>query len=164
MENSEASTRKSGYISKTTFYEAKNCVGCPLKCLCHNAKGNQKIEINHPLNEYRENARSLLHSHEGLHHRKQRYIEPESVFGQTKAKKQYYRFRHFGEDKIKMDFAIFAMAFNIGKMYNKARNASKIRKKSFFTLKNHYLLLLILITAAKNNPKTDFYNLNLIAV
>ena len=49
-------------------------------------------------------------------HRKRRPIEPEAVFGQTKANKQYNRFRHFGGDKVKMDFAIFAIAFNIGKM------------------------------------------------
>jgi hypothetical protein len=52
------STRKSesGFISKTSLYEAKNCTGCPLKCLCHKAKGNRRIEINHKLNEYRKKA------------------------------------------------------------------------------------------------------------
>ena len=29
---------------------------------------------------------------------------------------QYKRFRHFGNDKVNMDFAFFAMAFNIKKM------------------------------------------------
>jgi transposase len=131
MENVGTSTRKSesGYLSKTTLYQAKNCIGCPLKCLCYNAKGNRQIEVNHKLNQYRKNAQKLLTSKEGLYHRKRRPIEPESVFGQTKANKHYYRFRHFGLDKVKMDFAIFAIAFNIGKLYNKNRNISENQQK-----------------------------------
>ncbi|MFC2674369.1 MAG: transposase, partial [Prevotella melaninogenica] len=33
--------------------------------------------------------------------------------------KAYKRFRHFGKDKVNMDFAFFAIAFNIGKMCRK---------------------------------------------
>ena len=42
MENQGNSIRKSynGYVSNITFYEAKNCKGCPLKYLCHKAKEN----------------------------------------------------------------------------------------------------------------------------
>jgi len=29
---------------------------------------------------------------------------------------QYKRFRHFGKDKVTMDFAFFAIAFNLKKM------------------------------------------------
>ena len=132
MEKVGNSTRKSesGFISHITSYEAKNCAGCPLKCLCFKAKGNRSIEINHKLNQFRRNARELLTSEEGLVHRSRRPIEPEAVFGQTKANKQYDRFRHFGGDKVKMDFAIFAIAFNIGKLHNKTRNSSKHQKKS----------------------------------
>ena len=31
----------------------------------------------------------------------------------------YRRFRHFGKDKVTMDFAFFAIAFNIKKMCSK---------------------------------------------
>ena len=58
----------------------------------------------------------LLCSKEGLKHRGQRCIEPEVVFGQMKYNMNYKRFRHFGKDKIFMDFAFFAIAFNIKKM------------------------------------------------
>jgi hypothetical protein len=125
-------TSESGYISNTTFYQAKNCHGCPLIALCHNGTGNRRIEVNHKLNEYRQKARKLLNSYEGQRHRKRRSIEPESVFGQTKASKQYTRFRHFGVDKVKMDFAIFAIAFNIGKLFNRTELTAKNMKKSNF--------------------------------
>ena len=45
-------------------------------------------------------------------------------FGQMKYDMNYKRFRHFGMDKVKMDFALFAIAFNIKKM------CSKINKKA----------------------------------
>ena len=146
MEKVGDSTRKSenGYLSNTTVYEAKNCTGCPLKCLCHKAKGTRRIEVNHKLNEYRKNARELLTSEEGLFHRRRRPIEPESVFGQTKANKQYNRFRHSGLDKVKMDFAIFAVAFNIGKLYNKTKNTSNNRKKSSLFAKNTCIFIFVI--------------------
>ena len=53
---------------------------------------------------------------EGIKHRGRRCIEPEAVFGQMKYDMAYKRFRHFGIDKVKMDFAFFAIAFNLKKM------------------------------------------------
>ena len=57
-----------------------------------------------------------LTSENGLEHRSRRPIEPEAVFGQMKYNMQYKRFRHFGKDKVAMDFAFFAIAFNTKKM------------------------------------------------
>jgi hypothetical protein len=89
-------------------------------------------------------------------HRKRRPIEPEAVFGQTKANKQYYRFRHFGLDKVKMDFAIFVIAFNIGKMYNKAKNSSKRKKKPpLFGKKTFFLVFVINVYASKKSKKLN---------
>ena len=152
MEKVGNSTRKSdsGYVSNTTIYETKNCNGCPLKCLCYNAIGNRRIEVNHKLNQYRQNAKKLLTSTRGLRHRKRRPIEPEAVFGQTKANKQYHRFRHFKLDKVKMDFAIFAIAFNIGKLYNKTQNASKNQKKLPSTEKNRAIFVVSMLLFPQN--------------
>jgi hypothetical protein len=79
--------------------------------------------VNHHLNRYREKVGKLLTSEEGLYRRSKRPAEPESVFGQVKSNRQYARFRHFNNDNqlIKMDFAVFAIAFNPGKMHSKGR-------------------------------------------
>ena len=107
----------SGYRSESARYRAQNCNGCPLRCLCYKAKGDRRIiEVNHRLNEYKRKARELLTSEEGRRHRGRRCIEPEAVFGQMKFNMAYRRFRHFGKDKVTMDFAFFAIAFNIKKM------------------------------------------------
>ena len=116
----------SGYRSESARYRAQNCKGCPLRCLCYKAKGDRRtIEVNHRLNEYKRKARELLTSEEGLRHRGQRCIEPEAVFGQMKFNMAYRRFRHFGKDKVSMDFAFFAIAFNIKKMCSKIAKQTK---------------------------------------
>lgn len=107
---------ESGYDTESVRYKAGRCKGCPLRCLCFRAKGDRIIEVNHALNEYKRNARERLTSEEGIRHRGKRCTEPEAVFGQMKANMQYKRFRHFGKDKVTMDFAFFAIAFNIKKM------------------------------------------------
>ena len=119
---------ESGYMTQSTVYRATNCEGCPLRWGCFKRKqGNREIEVNHQLMEYKRKARERLTSEKGLEHRSNRPIEPEAVFGQMKYNMQYKRFRHFGKDKITMDFAFFAIAFNIKKL------AAKLRKKGYMT-------------------------------
>lgn len=116
----------SGYRSENARYRAQNCKGCPLRCLCYKAKGDRRtIEVNHRLKEYKRKTRELLTSEEGLKHRGRRCIEPEAVFGQMKFNMAYRRFRHFGKDKVTMDFAFFAIAFNIKKMCSKIAKQTK---------------------------------------
>lgn len=116
----------SGYRSENARYRAQNCKGCPLRCMCYKAKGDRRIiEVNHRLNKYKKKARELLTSEDGIKHRGRRCIEPEAVFGQMKFNMAYRRFRHFGKDKVTMDFAFFAIAFNIKKMCSKIAKQTK---------------------------------------
>ncbi len=39
----------------------------PLRSLCHKAKGNRKIEVNHHLNYLKNETKELLNSKIGLH-------------------------------------------------------------------------------------------------
>ena len=111
-----------GYRTLNAVYRAGNCEGCPLRWGCYKKRqGNREIEVNHRLMEYRQQARDRLTSEKGLEHRSRRPIEPEAVFGQMKYDMHYKRFRHFGKDKVTMDFAFFAMAFNIKKMIAKMK-------------------------------------------
>jgi hypothetical protein len=112
----------SGYRTENVIYRARRCEGCPLRWGCYKKRnGNREIEVNHRLMEYKRKARERLTSEKGLQHRSKRPIEPEAVFGQMKYNMHYKRFRHFGKDKVTMDFAFFAIAFNIKKMVAKAR-------------------------------------------
>ena len=134
----------SGYRSENARYRAQNCRGCPLRCLCYKDKSDRRtIEVNHRLNEYKRKARELLTSEEGLRHRGRRCIEPEAVFGQMKFNMAYRRFRHFGKDKVTMDFAFFAIAFNIKKMCAKiAKQTKNGGNTPHFGLSLHVYLIL----------------------
>ena len=92
----------------------------PLRGLCFDASVDRRvIDRNHKLEAYRKKASELLTSEEGLWHRGRRCIEPEVVFGQMKYNMAYNRFRYTTIDKVTMDFAFFAIAFNIKKMVAK---------------------------------------------
>ena len=119
------SKTESGYVAEISRYKAQRCQGCPLRGSCFKAKGDRVIEVNRRLNEYRRKARERLTSEEGIKHRGRRCIEPEAVFGQMKYNMAYKRFRHFGMDKVKMDFAFFAIAFNLKKMCSKMAKSAK---------------------------------------
>ena len=131
----------SGYITESSRYRAANCSGCPLRGQCYKAKSNRRIiEVNHRLNKYKKKARQLLTSEEGIMHRGRRCIEPEAVFGQMKNNMQYKRFRHFGLDKVSMDFAFFAIAFNLKKMCSKIAKALKDGGNAPFLTQNGYFI------------------------
>ena len=117
---------ESGYVTEKAVYRAQRCEGCPLRCRCFTARGNRRIEVNYRMAEYRRKAAERLTSEEGLRHRGRRCIEPETVFGQMKFDMAYKRFRHFGLDKVKMDFAFFAIAFNLKKMCSAIARKGKI--------------------------------------
>lgn len=112
---------REGYDVSLAVYRAKRCDGCPLKCLCTKAESERTIEVNYRLRDLRRKASQRLKSREGVRHRARRCVEPEAVFGQMKRDMGYRRFRHFGKDKVSMDFAFFATAFNLKKMFNMLR-------------------------------------------
>ena len=135
---------ESGYIIEQAAYRAQRCQGCPLRPKCYRRKrGNREIEVSHRLIAYKQRARENLTSEKGLEHRSKRPIEPEAVFGQMKNNMHYKRFRHFGKDKVTMDFAFFAIAFNIKKMAAKmtksARNGGNTPHFCHFAVTVHFL-------------------------
>ena len=133
----------SGYVTQSARYQAQNCRECPLRCRCYKTPEDRRVmEVNHRLNELRRKAREKLTSQEGISHRRRRWIEPEAVFGQMKYDMAYRRFRHFGKDKVTMDFAFFAMAFNIKKMCRKLIKQALTDKKRVMTGHIHAILAL----------------------
>lgn len=142
----------SGYICQSVRYQARRCEGCPLRGSCFKAKGNRIIEVNHRLNKYKRQACERLISEEGRKYRGRRCIEPEAVFGQMKYDMTYKRFRHFGLDKISMDFAFFAIAFNLKKMCSMI---AKLTKNGGYTLRFFRILLILQFSPCENRIFTE---------
>ncbi|MGL5683658.1 MAG: IS1182 family transposase, partial [Marinifilaceae bacterium] len=105
-----------GYVSTVSIYKAKRCKGCPLRSMCHKSKNNRQIEVNHKLNQYKDEVRTLLKSPEGLYHRGKRPIEPEAVFGHIKECGSFRRFRLRGLKGAEIEFGLKALAHNMRKL------------------------------------------------
>lgn len=127
MENVGTGKRISsnGYESQVSYYQAKRCESCPLRGMCHKAKGSRRIEVNHRLNKLKEKARKLLTSEEGLKHRSKRPVEVEAVFGQLKSNNQFNRFTFKGIEKVEMEFLLMAIGHNFRKMLAKGATSTK---------------------------------------
>ncbi len=131
-------TSSNGYDAKVTRYQAKRCEGCPLRGLCHQAKGNRTIEVNYRLIELKEKAKELLNSELGLAHRSKRPIEVEAIFGQLKSNNKFTRFTLRGLKKVNLEFGLMAIAHNLRKL-------SKIDQKQGNNILKSYLNSLIQI-------------------
>lgn len=117
MENigSYQRTTATGYKQKIDRYQAKNCIGCQLKSLCHKAKGNRIVERNHKLIRLKAKAKEKLLSPKGVAHRKQRCWDVEAVFGNIKHNMNFKRFMLRGMDKVETEIGLIAMAHNLKK-------------------------------------------------
>ena len=118
MNKRYTSNRKTelGFDYQVSIYQAQNCKDCPLRGMCHQAKGNRTIEVNQNLNRLRTIAKQKLLSEQGLFHRSRRPIEPEAVFGQAKSNNRFNRFSLRGIEKIRIEFGLIAISHNLRKI------------------------------------------------
>ena len=105
-----------GYTQTIHQYQAANCQGCPIRYLCHKAKGNRIIERNHNLVRLKQKAKEKLLSQEGIAHRKQRCWDIEAVFGNIKHNMCFKRFMLRGIENVETEFGLIAMAHNLKKV------------------------------------------------
>ncbi|CAA9497021.1 MAG: Transposase, IS4 family [uncultured Segetibacter sp.] len=117
MNNIATTIRKTstGFKQQVTIYQARNCQGCPLRGVCHKAKTNRTIEINHNLKRLKHKADELLLSEEGQRHRKQRPCDVEPVFGNIKNNHHFKRFMLRGIEKVSIETGLLALAHNLRK-------------------------------------------------
>jgi transposase len=117
MENIGTSTAKTstGFIQTLTLYRAKNCNGCPMRSVCHKAKGNRTIEVNHNLNRLKAQANERLLSEQGIQYRKKRCWDVEPVFANFKHNHNFRRFMLRGKDKVSVEMGLLALAHNLRK-------------------------------------------------
>lgn len=150
-------TSTNGYEANVTKYQATRCEGCPLRGMCHKAKGNRVIEINYRLQELKDKAKKLLNSELGLAHRSKRPIEVEAVFGQLKNNNKFNRFTLRGLEKVNLEFGLMAMAHNLRKMAKIMQNGGgKTLINYIQSLLTHFFELLHFIKL--KNEITNLFN------
>jgi len=124
---------RTGFIQTASLYQAKRCADCPLRCLCHDAKEERTVQINHRLNDLKNWAKGLLTSEKGLKHRSQRPADGEQTFENLQAHKNFKRFLLRGLEKVDIEFGLQYIYHNLAKY---AVNMSKTQDKCLcFALK-----------------------------
>lgn len=136
-----------GYKSQITYYQAKNCEGCPIRGVCHNQKGNRQIGVNHNLLKHRKEARENLLSEEGVKLRGRRCAEVEQAFGQLKNNMKFTRFLLRGVEKVTIEIGLMALAHNLLKLGNKfqGEDLSVIIKNIFSPFSKQNLIEIIFL-------------------
>lgn len=96
-------------------YQAQNCEGCSIRGVCHNQKGNRKIEVSHTGNYLRMKAKDKLESEKGIYYRKKRCVDVEPIFANIKQNKNFKRFLLRGIEKVGVEIGLVALAHNLSK-------------------------------------------------
>jgi transposase len=115
INDQKKSVTKSGYQQVSSLYRAQNCQGCPLRAMCHKAKGNRIVQRNHALERYKQLARIRLTSAQGQEKRKKRTADVEPVFAHIKSNRNFKRFTLKGIQKVELEFGLHALAHNLRK-------------------------------------------------
>jgi len=107
---------ETGYKKVLSRYQAKNCISCPIRGMCHKGERNRIIEVSHRLNELKAKAREMLLSEKGIAHRSQRPVDVEPVFGMIKYNRGFKRFMLRGLENVNIEFGLVAIAHNLKKL------------------------------------------------
>jgi transposase len=128
MVHTASTTRKTenGYTQHVKRYTAQNCTSCPLRGVCHKAKGNRSIEVNDKLNAHKAKAKEKLNSEFGIKHRKKRSVTAEPVFAVMKQNKNFKRFMLRGSEKVNIEAGLCLLAFNLKQ--KSIHNEEKMKK------------------------------------
>ena len=108
-----------GYESWVRVYESEDCSDCPYRDQCVKGKkpnAHRRIYINRRLNELKEIAKANLSSEKGLEMRSKRPVEVETAFGDIKSNFGVRRFLLRGLDKVKVEWGLYAIGYNMRKM------------------------------------------------
>lgn len=113
---------KSGYQSEITVYECEDCGGCQQKEKCTKAKGNKRLYISKNFIARRQESYENIVSETGVKYRMNRSIQVEGAFGVLKGDYEFQRFLLRGKIKVKLEFLLLCLGYNINKLHAKIQN------------------------------------------
>lgn len=108
-----------GYEHRAHYYQARRCEGCPLRGMCHSAKTDRILKINHRAAAYRQLAKKRLDSLRGIRMRSQRGVDTEPVFGHIKQCRHFRRFLLTGIEGVATEVGLLAIAHNLKKWWGR---------------------------------------------
>ena len=113
---------KSGYKAEVTVYECEDCCECPYKEKCTKAKGNKRLYVSKNFIAKRQESYQNIISETGIKYRMNRSIQVEGAFGVLKNDYEFQRFLLRGKTKVKLEFLLLCLGYNINKLHAKIQN------------------------------------------
>jgi transposase len=110
---------KRGFEAVISVYECGACEGCPHKKLCTRAKGNRQLQVSKQFVALRQAALDRITSPKGKLLRLNRSIQSEGAFGVLKQDYGFRRFLRRGMENVLTETFLYAIAYNIDKLYHK---------------------------------------------
>ena len=113
---------KSGYKSEVTVYECEDCCECAYKEKCTKTKGNKRLYVSKNFIAKRQESYKNIISETGIKYRMNRSIQVEGAFGVLKSDYEFQRFLLRGKTKVKLEFLLLCLGYNINKLHAKIQN------------------------------------------
>jgi transposase len=119
----------SGFPIEKTVYACENCGGCAHreKCISHRKDEAlredriKRLEVSKKFIRQRNEMEERINTKEGTLLRMNRSIQVEGAFGILKQDMEYRRFLHRGKIKVRTEWLILCIAYNINKLHAKAQ-------------------------------------------
>lgn len=129
-----------GYERKVLVYQCENCDNCPFATECKHSEDKARTVRHSPQTErYKDQARALLASEQGLQVRSNRSVEVEPAFGDIKFNMKHDRLVLREIPKVNVELGLLSIGHNLRKVYCKqsgiwteqyAQRASRKQKKA----------------------------------
>ena len=98
-------------------YRTKACKGCPFQKQCHSSKKSPYRAISREVRQgLRDEMKQRLNSEEGQKMYRRRLHPIEAIFGHLKYNLGYTRFLLRGLEKVKAEFTLMCLAYNLRKL------------------------------------------------
>lgn len=123
--STKITSTETGFQQEVRQYECLECSNCIQKEQCTKSKYNRRIDFNRSLWIEKKRVKKNLLSPKGLQMRANRAEYSERVFGQIKWNMGFKRFMLRGLDKVKIEWGLISLAFNIKKMARRIEDELK---------------------------------------
>ena len=106
-----------GYETTIKVYRCESCVDCPYYGKCYKGKYTKSIQVSETFDAYRQESRDNITSEKGIQLRINRSIQAEGVFGITKQDYSFKRFLTRGQNNVRTEYILLAIAFDLNKLH-----------------------------------------------
>ena len=105
-------TNVSGYEQTVDIYKCDDCDGCPFKEKCTKSENGRTVARNENLIRHKTRVKEVFTDEENRELAKQRSVQCETVFAQTKWNKKFTRFLLRGLEKVKIEWGLLMLGYN----------------------------------------------------